>query len=211
MNGNSSTNDDNDNKDRSLTATTTKGKGLQIEEQSDEGNDSSHSGNRNRLLELLPPPKSQAQPQQQQEQNQDATKKAHQGVPRNSGDEAFIAGRRAGTGENEAAEKFSLTTNGEVVASTASSGTPLFGDGLGEGVVTPPVEEGGGEKGASVPYTSVPSFARDMNLVFSNVRRAWPAGAVGSDNRLTKAADSQKVAFDDRWRGLAPLLHSIQV
>lgn len=63
----------------------------------------------------------------------------------------------------------------------------------------------------AMPYSSVPAFARDMNLVFSNVRRVWPMGNPGSDNRLTKAADSLKLAFDTRWRALAPHLHSIQV
>lgn len=61
------------------------------------------------------------------------------------------------------------------------------------------------------PYTTVPAFARDMNLVFANVRRVWPMGSVGGDNRLTKAADALKMAFDTRWRALAPRLHSIQV
>lgn len=60
-------------------------------------------------------------------------------------------------------------------------------------------------------YVTVPAFARDMNLVFSNVRRVWPMGSVGSDNALTKAADSLKMVFDERWRALAPRLHSIQV
>lgn len=61
------------------------------------------------------------------------------------------------------------------------------------------------------PYGSVPAFARDINLVFSNVRRLWPPGSLGGDNRLTRAADSLKMAFDERWRDLAPRLHSIQV
>ena len=64
---------------------------------------------------------------------------------------------------------------------------------------------------AVVPYASVPAFTRDMNLVFSNVRRLWPPGSLGGENRLTQAADSLKMAFDARWKDLAPRLHSIQV
>ncbi|CAN0508965.1 unnamed protein product, partial [Discosporangium mesarthrocarpum] len=60
-------------------------------------------------------------------------------------------------------------------------------------------------------YTSVPAFARDMNLVFSNVRRVWPPGAPGScDNPRARAAEALRLAFDARWRELAPRLHEIQ-
>lgn len=76
---------------------------------------------------------------------------------------------------------------------------------------SPPPPAKSSSSAAAIPYTTIPAFARDMNLVFANVRRVWPMGAVGSDNRLTKAADSLKMAFDLRWRALAPHLHSIQV
>ncbi|CAN0531200.1 unnamed protein product, partial [Ectocarpus sp. 8 AP-2014] len=43
-----------------------------------------------------------------------------------------------------------------------------------------------------------------MRLVFQNVRRMWPPGSIGGENRLTKAADALKLAFEMRWSALAP-------
>ena len=70
---------------------------------------------------------------------------------------------------------------------------------------------GGGGGGGVAPYANVPAFTKDMRLVFENVRRMWPHGSIGGDNRLTKAADSLKTAFEERWNALAPRVHSIQV
>lgn len=71
--------------------------------------------------------------------------------------------------------------------------------------------DGGSGGGGAAPYANVPAFTKDMRLVFENVRRLWPHGSIGSDNRLTKAADMLKNAFEARWNALAPRVHSIQV
>ncbi|CAN0324422.1 unnamed protein product, partial [Ectocarpus sp. 12 AP-2014] len=49
-----------------------------------------------------------------------------------------------------------------------------------------------------------------MRLVFQNVRRMWPPGSIGGENRLTKAADALKLAFEMRWSALAPRVHRVQ-
>lgn len=102
--------------------------------------------------------------------------------------------------------------------SSKSSGIVVEGNN-GEDTIGQQPESGSGSGSVLVPdsgtgatpYGSVPAFARDINLVFSNVRRLWPLGGLGEDNRLTRAADSLKMTFDERWRDLAPRLHSIQV
>lgn len=115
-------------------------------------------------------------------------------------------GRKAQRSTHEGSDVDDVAPNAAPEEGVASTEDAVATGGTGAGT-----GDASAVSAAVAAYTSLPSFPRDMNLVFSNVRRMWPMGSVGSENRLTKAADTLKMAFDLRWRELAPLLHSIQV